>query len=123
MNTVAQLANRTRKYDHITPVLQDLHCLLIDSRSTYEIKYFVYKSYDLALSHSSKSLALKPKSGLSPDEKLVINLPTKLNTKTNGDRFFSIAGPNPWNDVPMHLRLSESMDFFKRFLKREAFNL
>ena len=92
MNTVAQLANRTRKYDHITPVLQDLHCLLIDSRSTYEIKYFVYKSYDLALSHSSKSLALKPKSGLSPDEKLINKFAYQTQHKNQWWSFFLNCG-------------------------------
>ena len=129
MNTAARLVTRTRKFDHITPVLQDLHWLPIESRSKFKILLLVYKClYGLAPSYLSKRLSLKPNRGLRSDDKLVLNVPTtKLKTKTYGDRCFSIAGPNLWNQLPSHIRLSKSIDVFKRSLKthlfKDAFNL
>ena len=43
MNTAARLVTRNRKFDHITPVLQDLHWLSIESRSKFKISILVYK--------------------------------------------------------------------------------
>ena len=43
MNTVARLVTRTRKFDHITPVLQNFHWLLIESLSKFKI-YFWYRN-------------------------------------------------------------------------------
>ena len=129
MNTAARLVTRTRKFDHITPVLQDLHWLPIVSRSKFKILLLVYKClYGLVPSCLSKRLSLKPNRGLRSDDKLVLNVPTtKLKTKTYGDRCFSIAGPNLWNQLPSHIRLSKSIDVFKRSLKthlfKDAFNL
>ena len=129
MNTAARLVTRTRKFDHITPVLQDFHWLPIESRSKFKILLLVYKClYGLAPSYLSKRLSLKPNRGLRSDDKLVLNVPTtKPKTKTYGDRCFSIAGPNLWNQLPSHIRLSKSIDVFKRSLKthlfKDAFNL
>ena len=127
--TATRLVTRTRKFDHITPVLQDLHWLPIKSRSKFKILLLVYKClYGLAPSYLSKRLSLKLNPGLRSDDKLVLNVPTtKLKTKTYGDRCFSIAGPNLWNQLPSHIRLSKSFDVFKRSLKthlfKDVFNL
>ena len=113
MNTAARLVTKTRKFDHITPVLQDLHWLPIESRCKFKILLLVYKClYGLAPSYLSKRLSLKPNRGLRSDDKLVLNVPiTKLKTKSYGDRCWSIAGPNLWNQLPSHIRLSKSIDF------------
>ena len=41
-NCAARLVSRTRKYDHITPVLQHLHWLPICVRPTYKMLLFAY---------------------------------------------------------------------------------
>ena len=41
-NCAARLISRTRKYDHITPVLQHLHWLPICVRPTYKVLLFAY---------------------------------------------------------------------------------
>ena len=103
--------------------LKNLHWLPIESRSKFKILLLVYKClYGLAPSYLSKRLSLKPNRGLRSDDKLVLNVPTtKLKTKTYGDRCFSIAGPNLWNQLPSHIRLSKSIDVFKRSLKTHLF--
>ena len=94
MNTTTRLVTRTRKCDHITQVLQDLHWLPVESRSKLTVLLWVYKClYGLVLSYLSKRLSLKPNRGLRTDDKLVLNgSTTKLKTKTYGDRCFLFAG-------------------------------
>ena len=43
-NTAARFISQTRKYDHIKPVMKDLHWLPIRSRIEYKILIMVYKS-------------------------------------------------------------------------------
>ena len=123
MNTAARLVARTRTFDHITPVLQDLHWLLIELRSKFKIRLLVYKClYGLAPRYLSKRLSLKSNRDLRSDDKFVLDVPTsKLKTKTYGNRCFSIAGPNLWNQLSSHIRLSKSIDVFKRSLKTHLF--
>ena len=43
INTAARLITGTRKYDHISPVLRDLHWLKIDERIDYKVLLLVFK--------------------------------------------------------------------------------
>ena len=48
-NTAARVLTKTRKYDHITPVLKDLHWLPVRERIQYKILLLTWKSlHDLA---------------------------------------------------------------------------
>ena len=48
--------------------------------------------------------------------------PQATHYKTLGDRSFSVAAPTVWNDLPLALRQSESLDIFKRNLKTHFFS-
>ncbi len=43
-NVVARVLTRSRKYDHITPILQSLHWLPIKFRISYKILFLAYKA-------------------------------------------------------------------------------
>ncbi len=43
-NAVARVLTRSRKYDHITPILQSLHWLPIKFRISYKILLLAYKA-------------------------------------------------------------------------------
>ena len=43
INTATRLITGTRKYDHISPVLRDLHWLKIDERIDYKVLLLVFK--------------------------------------------------------------------------------
>ena len=43
INTAARLITGTKKYDHISPVLRDLHWLKIDERIDYKVLLLVFK--------------------------------------------------------------------------------
>ncbi len=42
-NAAARVLTRSRKYDHITPILQSLHWLPIKFRNSYKISLLAYK--------------------------------------------------------------------------------
>ncbi|CAH3028999.1 unnamed protein product [Porites evermanni] len=42
---------------------------------------------------------------------------------TLGDRAFSSAAPNLWNNLPLHIRLEDNFERFKSLLKTHFFRL
>ena len=124
MNAAARLVTKTRKFDHISPVLKELHWLPVKFRTEFKILLMVYKCINgLAPTYLNNRLCLKPNKGLRSDSKHYLSVPvTKLKTKTYGDRSFSIAGPNLWNTLPHDIRMSKSLDVFKKNLKTHLFN-
>ena len=125
MNAAARLITKTRKYDHITPVLKELHWLPVKFRSQFKIVLMVYKCmHSLAPVYLSDRLQLKPARGLRSDNKFILIVPrTKLQMKSYGDRAFSIAGPILWNKLPIEIKLSKSVNVFKKSLKTYLFKL
>jgi len=52
---------------------------------------------------------------------LELLLQQKSNTKTYGDRAFSICAPRLWNSIPLDIRKSNSVSTFKKQLKTYLF--
>ena len=123
LNTAARLVSKTRKYDHITPVMIDLHWLPIQYRIQFKLLLQVYKSlHGLAPTYLSEKLERRPNKGLRSDNQLLLNIPvTSLKLKFYGDRAFSVAGPTLWNALPKDLRLCASLETFKTKLKTYLF--
>ena len=91
-NTAARIVTQTRKFDHITPVLFDLHWLPVSYRIVFKILLLVFKSLNklspsfLAdrLSYQSHSRVLRSAS------KQLLDQPRSI-TKTYGDKAFSVC--------------------------------
>ena len=123
-NTAARVVSLTRKYDHITPVLESLHWLPVKFRIVFKVLLLVYKALNgMAppylsdmLCYRSYSRSLRPAS----QKLLVVH---RTNMKTYGDRAFSIAGPKLWNQLPLSIRELGSIDSFKKLLKTYLFRL
>ena len=113
----------TRKYDHITPILRDLHWFPVNFRVQIKLLLQVYKAlHGLASSYLSSKLSLKPNKGLRSDNQLLLDVPkSTLQLKYYGDRAFSVAGTTLWNALPNEIRLSKSVDSFKSNLKTHFF--
>ena len=107
LNTAARLVTKTRKYEHITPVMINLHWLPIQYRIQFKLLLLIYKSlHGLAPSYLSDKLSLRPNKGLRSDNRLLLNVPVStLRLKFYGDRAFSVAGPTLWNALPKNIRL------------------
>ena len=86
----AKLVLRKSKYDHVTPLLQELHWLLMKFRPQYKIATFVYRFFDGSLpGYLSQTLcAYEPTRNLRPSCEKLLKVP-KRNTKTFGERSFS----------------------------------
>ena len=125
LNTAARLVTMTRKLDHITTILRDLHWLPVISVCNLN---FFYKSIKLsmALHHHlicpSSKLSLWLNKGLRSDNQLLLDVPkSTLQLKYYGDRGFSVVGPTLWNALPKEIRLCKSVDSFKSNIKTYFF--
>ncbi|CAH3026481.1 unnamed protein product [Porites evermanni] len=52
-----------------------------------------------------------------------LNYPSLKLKKTLGDRAYSSAAPNLWNNLPLHIRLEDDFERFKSLLKTHLFRL
>ncbi|KAI2646203.1 UDP-N-acetylmuramoylalanine--D-glutamate ligase [Labeo rohita] len=113
-NSAARVLTRTRKYDHISPVLSTLHWLPIKHSIHFKILLITYKALkglapqylsDL-LSHYSPSCPLHSQNSG--------NLITpRISKSTAGGRSFSYLAPKLWNNLPNTVREAETLCQFK----------
>jgi len=118
----ARIVTCTQKFDHITPVLEELHWLLVRYRIMYKIILLVFKSLNgEAPEYITNLLHYKTQSRmLRSSSQRLLATPT-AHLKTYGDRAFSVAAPKLWNTLPLQLRLSDSGGIFKKRLKTHLF--
>ena len=121
-NNAAKPVLRKSKYDHVTPLLQELHWIPIKFRSLYKIAAFVYRFFDGCLPcYLSQTLcASEPTRNLRSLCEKLLKVP-KRNTKTFGERSFSFLAPSVWNSLPTDLRNSSTLPLFKSRLKTHLF--
>ena len=115
-NSAARIVSRTRKYEHITPVL-------IKFRIQFKVLLLVYKALNGLAPKYIKELLVpnKPRRHLRSEAKGLLDEPrTRLKL---GDRAFSISAPRLWNGLPQHLKDSTSCQAFKNCLKTHLFRL
>ena len=65
----------------------------------------------------------QPRYNLRSANCLVLKYPSLKLKKTLGDRAFSSAAPNLWNNLPLHIRLEDNFERFKSLLKTHLFRL
>ena len=115
----------TRRRDHITPVLRDLHWLPVRRRVDYKLALLVYKSL-----HGLVPPYLADDCILASSDKFRCHLHSAdvdtcivPRTRTRfGDRSFSAAGPRIWNSLPPDLRRPDiELGEFRRLLKTFLF--
>ena len=122
-NTAARIVTKTRKFEHITPVLKKLHWLPMRQRIQFKILLVTYKALnDKAPSYIRDLLhPYEPTRSLRSSCKNLLSVPvTRL--KTFGDRAFEKVAPKLWNGLPESIRLCKSVDSFKKQLKSHLMN-
>ena len=122
-NAAARLITGSRRYDHITPILRELHWLPVRRRIDFKLAMLVYK----ALHGQSPQYLIKDCLPATSNRQLRSSsapLCVVRRTRTHlGDRSFAAAGPRLWNSLPSHLRNSElSLTQFRRNLKTHLFD-
>ena len=121
-NSAARLVMRTKKNDHITPVLRSLHWLPIRARIDFKVLVLVFKAlHNQAPDYIAELISkYNPIRSLRSSDQLLLNVPP-VKTKTYGDRCFSVYSSRLWNTLPLRVKQSETLGIFKSQLKTYLF--
>ena len=120
-NIAARYLTCARKYDHITPVLVQLHWLPVLYRIVFKDLLFVYKSLNGLCPQYLTNLLEHRKSARSLSNFQDLLIQPTCKTKTYGDRAFSVCAPKIWNTVLLEIRQSSTVVLFKKTLKTFLF--
>ncbi len=122
-NAAARVLTRSRKYDHITPILQSLHWLPIKFRISYKILLLAYKALnDLAPAYLTNLLShYNPTRSLRSQNSGLLVVP-RIAKSTKGGRTFSYLAPKLWNSLPDNVRDADTLSLFKSRLKTHLFS-
>ena len=125
LNAAARLVLSARKYDHVTPLLRELHWLRVPERITFKLAVLVYRCLHgqapRYLAEELRPLADIPsrwrlRSASSP----ALAVPS-TRRRTIGDRAFPVAAARAWNGLPPEVTTAPSLAVFRRRLKTELF--
>ena len=121
-NCAAHVVTNTHKYQHITPVLKELHWLPVVSRINYKVALLTYKSIHGQAPDYLCNLITPyvPPNSLRSGEQNLLRVP-RTNTKTLGIRSFLYAAPTVWNSLPTNVKNASSFSIFKKLLKTHFF--
>jgi len=125
-NAAARLVTFSRKEEHVTPILYNLHWLPVEQRIIFKILLLTFK----ALQNQAPSYLCELIDPYIPTRVLRSssqNLLTKKSYryKNYGHRAFFCAAPELWNNLPSNVTYSTKLSEFKRaaktFLFKQAF--
>ena len=120
-NRLARIVNKSRPFTRSTPILRSLHWLPIQFRIQFKICLLTFKTIcERQPSYLHEMLVpLTPTRALRSNKGLVLSVP-RVKTKM-GSRAFAFCGPDLWNNLPLHVRSSDSVSSFKKRLKTFLF--
>ena len=120
-NAAARLIANCRKYDHITPILIELHWLPVEQRILFKNLVFVFNCIhgcapeylsDLIVPYCSERSLRSGQRNLLQENRTATRL---------GDRAFVNFAPKIWNSLPYSLKNCCNLYSFKRALKTYLF--
>ena len=124
-NKAARLICGARRNEHISPYLARLHWLRVHHRVIFKLLVIMYNcvkgtapkyiSSDIIFHHSIMKRNLRSTTDLT-------RLHIAKTKRAYGDRAFRVAGPKLWNELPTHIRESQSVSTFKKLLKTHLFS-
>ena len=125
LNAAARLIFAVRKSDRITPLLRDLHWLKVRERIKFRLCVLAYHSlHSTAPAYIAESLhlasSIEGRRRLRSTADMDLLVPA-THCSTLGDRSFPVAAARAWNTLPSSIRLSPSLNVFRRRLKTELF--
>jgi len=120
-NACARLLTGSSRFDHITPVLCDLHWLPVKQRIVFKILVLTYKCFHSSAPDYLKNLLTfyQPVRNFRRDH-LLLCQPFTRSSHVQMSAFNHIA-PFYWNKLPFTIRSSPSIDIFKSRVKTHLF--
>ena len=120
-NAAARLLTKTKKREHISPVLASLHWLPVTFRIDFKVLLITYKALngqgpkyisDSLINYTPTRTLRSSDAGL---------LEVRISNKKIGDSAFVRYAPKLWNTLPINIREANTLDIFKRQLKTYFF--
>ncbi len=120
-NSAARVVTFTRRFDHITPILYELHWLPVEERIKFKILLLTYKALNgKAPQYISQMLSFKDTRNTRYMQSVPLFVP-KVRCPTFGGKSFSHVAPTLWNKLPLSIRSAKDVDTFKTMLKTHLF--
>jgi len=127
INAAARLVCFARKYEHITPLLRDLHWLPVRERIEFKLAVLVFRclhGYGTAPPYLANELCrvadIDARRRLrSVSTSALVTLSSRRSTII--DRAFFVAAPRIWNSLPSSVTASQTLGTFRRRLKSHLF--
>jgi len=125
MNAAARLVLSARKYEHVTPLLRDLHWLRVPERIEFKLAVLVFRClHGTAPPYLADVLCRVTDSDSgrllrSASTSALVDPPTRR--MTISDRTFPVAGAHVWNALPSFVTHSANVATFKSHLKTYLF--
>ena len=121
-NTLARVVAQKSRFDHITPVLSELHWIPVRHRINFKIAAI---THTFLQSQQPSYLAgliprYAPVRSLRSSSSLSICVPLRK-TSMAASRSFSSVAPKIWNALPGHLSSIPTLPAFRRALKHHFF--
>ena len=122
-NAAARVLTKTRRVEHITPVLRSLHWLPVSQRIDFKIILLTYKALNGSGPQYIRDLLVQyePSRPLRSSGAGLLCVP-KVRTK-HGESAFSFYAPHIWNKLPENIRSAECLTSFKSRLKTYLFTV
>ena len=122
-NAAARVLTRTKKREHITPVLASLHWLPVKSRIEFKILLLTFKALNNMAPLYLKELVVpyQPTRALCSQNSSLLVVPTVSKSRV-GARAFSYQAPHLWNHLPLSVREADTICTFKSRLKTFLFD-
>ncbi len=114
-NTAPRIITNTRQYEHITPVLRQLHWFTIQERIEFKVLYLKYKApHNMAPLYLTQFLSqnIVHRQLRCKDQHLLQVPLTSL--KYAGNRSFQKAAPMLYNALPVTIKTAPSLAVFKK---------
>jgi len=125
MNSAARLVFSSSRYEHITPLLRQLHWLKAAERIDYKLAFLVYKcrqgvapSYLADELYQPADTKARRRLRSASSSSLIVRR-TRLSTV--GDRAFPVTATRIWNGLPQHVTSAPSLAIFRSRLKTHLF--
>ncbi len=125
LNAAARLIFSSSRFDHVTPLLHQLHWLKVPERIDFKLAVLAFKCLHglapLYLADDFCRLAdieTRQRLRSASSSSLVVR---RMRLSTIGDRAFPVAAARVWNSLPQHVTSSSSVTVFRSRLKSYLF--
>ena len=110
-----------RRFDHVSSVMADLHCLKVNKHIIFKVAVFMYKCVSSSAPKYLANLVIKSHGRPLHSSTNGLLPVSKCNIMLGHNSSFSSMGPRIWNGLPHSIGNATFMDQFKGLLKTFLF--